>query len=597
MTGGFLVLAARGVNDRGGPATEMAGLLHAAGWARVFEADQLEAWTHGPRPPAVRWREDAKALVIGVTHPAIGESGDAEAAAWPEAAAGRAARLCRQVWGSYVALFRAAGSEPFSAFRDPSGTLDAATWTCGPFDVLASGLRCVPPKLQPPRLALDWDAIADFVRRPAALAGRSGLAGLALVAPGELRTLGDGGPARAIWRPADWIGRTEPTAERCRARLSEAVRGTVVAMAAPYGSILAEASGGLDSSIVGAALAAGGGAGKVAAALHYVGDRADSDERAWAARLCERWSLPLTCAPREVGAIDPLNDYTPWVEDLRPPMSGLDAWRDRDAALRLRACGADALLTGMGGDATLFQMPTARILSDLWRARGVGGLADPAWRDAPRWLRRSAWSTWAEALRALRRPRPAPPSPFAGPRARTPATSAAHPWLEGLEAAPPGKTLQIEALAALQITLGPNRRAEAGDVLHPLLAQPVLEACLAIPTWVLARGGRDRGLAREAFADILPPEIVARRSKGSLTSLFSRRVAASLDVLRPFLLDGVLANAGVLDRAAMEVALDADRLIWRSDGLALVRAVAIEAWVRHWQTRVPDLAGASRDRR
>jgi hypothetical protein len=47
----------------------------------------------------------------------------------------------------------------------------------------------------------------------------------------------------------------------------------------------------------------------------------------------------------------------------------------------------------------------------------------------------------------------------------------------------------------------------------------------------------------------------------------------------------------------MEAALDRDRLIWRSDGLPLVRAAAIEAWVRHWQTRVPDAVQASRHRR
>jgi asparagine synthase (glutamine-hydrolysing) len=378
--------------------------------------------------------------------------------------------------------------------------------------------------------------------------------------------------------------------------LADVVASAVQSMVAPYGRVLTECSGGLDSSIVNACLAARGEGGRVATVLHYVGDRPDSDERAWAAQLCDRWALPLSLATREVGRFDPEADFAELARDIRPPLSALDGWRDRDVSAQVRRHGAEAVLTGMGGDAAFFQMPSAQVLSDLWQARGLGGLQDPAWREVPRWLRRSAWSTAHEAVGALRRPGRAAQHPFAGPRVREPTTAPAHPWLVGVEAAPPGKRLQIAALTALQLTLGRNRRSAAADMLHPLLSQPVMETCLSIPSWVLVRGGRDRGLAREAFAELLPPALVSRRSKGSLTSLYSRRAAASLDVLRPYLLDGVLADAGVLDRAAMEVALDPDHLIWRADGLQLISATAIEAWARHWQTRVADAPHAARRR-
>jgi asparagine synthase (glutamine-hydrolysing) len=134
------------------------------------------------------------------------------------------------------------------------------------------------------------------------------------------------------------------------------------------------------------------------------------------------------------------------------------------------------------------------------------------------------------------------------------------------------------------------------DLIHPLLAQPMIELCLAIPSFELVRGGRDRALAREAFAAWLPPAVVQRRSKGGLFSWYARLAAASAPALRAHLLDGVLAGAGLLDRAAVEAALDPDDLIRTGDGVDLIAAAAVESWVRHWQTRIPDAAGAARPR-
>ena len=122
----------------------------------------------------------------------------------------------------------------------------------------------------------------------------------------------------------------------------------------------------------------------------------------------------------------------------------------------------------------------------------------------------------------------------------------------------------------------------------------MLELCLSVPSFELVRGGRDRALAREAFAPWLPASIVDRRSKGGLTSWYSRRVAASAPALREHLLDGVLARAGLLDGAAMEAALDPDDLIRSPDAVDLIGAAAVESWVRYWQTRVPDAAGVAR---
>jgi len=578
----------------------VAAAMAKSGWRLSAEGAGLQLWTREDRPAAVAGLSADEGMIVGhyfgdrALAPVSSGRGPCSAPAAPMQAA---QDLSREGWGSYLALLRDLGDGRWWAFRDPSGAVEAYTWRHGPVDILASGLAGLPRGLLPPSVALDWDAIAELLRRPAAQTWHSPLRGIAVVSPGDLHPLGAGGAeARAIWRPAQHVPdrrlRTAdpawPAQLRARARL--AVEG----LARPYRRLTSEVSGGLDSAIVNAALAEAGLSGRVVEALHYVGDRREGDERAWAAEVCARFGLPFATAQLDPAGFDPAEDFRDLARDLRPPFAALDAARDRDTAARLKASGSDAILTGEGGDAVFYQMPSPKVLADLWTAQGLGALRHPRNAEIARRLRRSVWSVWREAA--------VPPEALfslgalAGRRLRGPPMAPAHPWLADLGGVAPGKRLQIEALLGAQISAGPSRIAAASDLLQPLLAQPVMELALSIPSWELARGECDRGLAREAFAPWLPPSITARRSKGALTSFYARQAAASAEALRPYLLDGVLVGTGLLDREAVETALDPDALIRRADGLALISAAALEAWVRHWQTQVPDSPSAPRDR-
>jgi asparagine synthase (glutamine-hydrolysing) len=67
-----------------------------------------------------------------------------------------------------------------------------------------------------------------------------------------------------------------------------------------------------------------------------------------------------------------------------------------------------------------------------------------------------------------------------------------------------------------------------------------------------------------------------------------------MPALRPFLLDGALAEAGVLDRAKLDEALTVEQLIWGASPNQIMWAAATEAWVRHWQGRAGDSLSAPR---
>src|SRR5690606_23771257 len=110
--------------------------------------------------------------------------------------------------------------------------------------------------------------------------------------------------------------------------------------------------------------------------------------------------------------------------------------------------------------------------------------------QAARLSRRSVWAVLAAVWRARRDASP-PPSRLGLPGgwSRAPRRYR-HPWSADSEGLPPAKRLQVQALANMQLARADSRRRRAGGQLYPLLAQPVVEHALALPTFVLARGGR-----------------------------------------------------------------------------------------------------------
>jgi asparagine synthase (glutamine-hydrolysing) len=89
---------------------------------------------------------------------------------------------------------------------------------------------------------------------------------------------------------------------------------------------------------------------------------------------------------------------------------------------------------------------------------------------------------------------------------------------------------------------------------HPYSHRPLLEFLLAIPAHVLCGPGEPRRLMRRAFREVLPPEVVQRRSKASFTGTFLQSVRpaarALLERSKPLLLAeyGYVDNTKVRER-------------------------------------------------
>lgn len=116
--------------------------------------------------------------------------------------------------------------------------------------------------------------------------------------------------------------------------------------------------------------------------------------------------------------------------------------------------------------------------------------------------------------------------------------------------------------------------------LSPLIAQPLVETCLQVPSWYWFAERPNPAIARRGFAGLLPREIVERRSKGSPDSFIIEIHDAHRPLIRSMLLDGVLASRGLLDTAVLARVLDHRGPVTGHGFFRIMRLVDVEAWVR-----------------
>ena len=472
--------------------------------------------------------------------------------------------LMAQGWGAYLMIWRDSDGH-LNLVRDPTGAIDAVWWRRGGVTLVTDRPPAALDAVLPEDLAIDWERLGAVLATPSLLSDQLPLTGLTPVGAGCWARPELGGPDEVLWRPADFVRRGADDAPDAMVRVVDRV---VDRLMRSRRTVLAELSGGLDSAIVAGSLKATGHAGRVTF-VNYYGDDAEGDERRYAEAAAEQCGVPLEAVRKPVAAIAEA-DFMALASGLRPALQGVDPAYDRHAAGRLAALGADGLLTGQGGDSVFFQAPDPLVAADRFHRQGLRALHPAYLAAVGRWTRHSAWTVGRLALRG----RPRPP---VGPR---------HRWLEEDPDLPPGKRGQLERFVNCQLFWTDCLRARQAPLLNPLLSQPIVEHCLGVPSYRLTLGERDRGLARRAFAERVPPSIIDRRDKGDLSHFYGRVVRESAPTLAAFLLEGRLVANGVLDRADLEVDLDPARLLWREGANQPLLAAVVEAWARHWEARI-----------
>jgi asparagine synthase (glutamine-hydrolysing) len=493
--------------------------------------------------------------------------------------------LVQKFWGRYVAFFQIADGT-HRLLRDPRGSLPCFVMRDQGVRIAFSWLEDALHLLRdvaPPRV--NWPALQAFIQM-GALGGReTALEGVTRIFPGEVTDL-RGERSTLLWSAVN-IARSsnDLSVGEAALLLRETVRSCARAWASCYETILFRLSGGVDSSILLSCLGASATPTDVIC-VNYHSPGSDSDERSYARMTAMRVGRDLIERERDP---DFRLDRVATIARMPEPVHYVGRMNSRTDARMAAAHSAKALFTGAGGDPLFFEYPRWWPAADYLRVNGWDAGLAAATLDAARLGRVSVWKALVLALMQhvrpynVTQPMPGHAAAFLD-RTRHAAMERRrfiHPDL--IQAALPiGKLTQTGALMHSMVYYDPLEQDAAPELVTPLMSQPIVELCLGLPTYLLTHGGRGRGLARQAFAADLPPQVATRRSKGGMEEHMTEVLRRNRDFARDTLLGGELARRGLIDRTLIDEFLSGNPSA-RPGPVGQIHAlIGVELWLARW---------------
>jgi asparagine synthase (glutamine-hydrolysing) len=503
--------------------------------------------------------------------------------------------LARKFWGNFVAFIVNDAERARYVYNDPSGTLPCHyTRHRGVQLVFSSLSDCREMGL---KCEVNW----TFVRARAV----NGLLdlevpsflGMATVHRGECVRFderGDRVSSSVYWHPSKFDGAADLIVDPVMAAkaMRATVRSCVNTVASHHSSVLAQTSGGLDSSVVLGCLGEAPNKPRITCYTDYVRDSV-CDERRWARYASQRggyrhvelcrdprallfWDLPAL-AP----SMEPACYFTHW---LRGPT-------DRQLS---EEYGATAVFTGDGGDSSFCSTSFIYAVDHSIKRHGIGLRTLRTAASVATRRDRTVWSVLARSmgrvvfgtgqkdelrrLSALSSLVAVDTRMFVEKREGRRSSS----FLRSGGSVTQETLLRMGSLAFPPIfyDLSTSAHAEAPYTVSPLSAQPVYELCARIPVDIHFDGGRIRGLARRAFADVVPAPVLRRQWKDRPLLFVPQVIERNVGYLRETLLDGALVRERILDRTALELALRNGPTRSTAIGAEIVNHLDLELWIR-----------------
>jgi asparagine synthase (glutamine-hydrolysing) len=509
------------------------------------------------------------------------------------------ATLVDHFWGSYIAFLSDPGSNINYVVRDCSGAIPCYSTSHRKVSIVFSDINDLAGLGLPP-FELDPEYLSAFIYWPELQVNRCAARGITEVLAGQRLQQKHGVPhVSSLWNPCEVVrSGSIDSVTAARSALRSTTEYCIAAWASTYATVVLSLSGGLDSAIVLGCLS------RIAKRPHVICANRYSrlpgeDERSYARGAAELGGVELIelpwCSTKR--AFDgSLLAFPKTPKPFVPlPFVLLDAGSWNEVTNRYQA---QAVWTGQGGDHIFFNVPTSLGAADYiqthrWILSPRRTLT--AIVDAARYSREPYIAVWRNSRKLARSRAPWKSDIQAARTGKTRVSFLAyetlpanideyvmHPWLSHRDDLPKGKQLQIELMLELL------NRDRFSSVLygrperHPLVSQPLLELSLRIPIQILTVGGRQRGLARQAFKDVVPTEILAREDKGGTSSFWMQKIRDSQPFLRDLLLGGWLAKEGIVDRTSLEPHLCAGHPIRPAQWSPLAACIAAEMWARSW---------------
>lgn len=459
--------------------------------------------------------------------------------------------------------------------------------------------------------ALDEDYIADLFASGAHYGTHTPFAAIRRAGPGEALVVDGGGAIQSIitHRPAS--GRSAPSVrERAAKRLRELLTAAVRDALPGTGAILAELSGGLDSSSV-ACLAADVAPERCQYLSTLFSETPKADERAWIDVVRRDRDLPWHCV--DANRHPPFAAFPSRFQAepsrallLETYYEAVDAIVDK---VGREAAGA-TVLTGHGGDSVLFgDSPEPFFLADELIRRPWALL-----RTITDWQRSAAtprpFAYWLSRYalvprwRLLRGRRLLTPTRDGGPTRWMARDYSAGAGLAARSKAaylPSGLTAKDAYFwerirtSTVWLTTDIYQRPGAPKYRSPLLSLPLVEFMAGLPWQDQLEPDCDRPLQRAAMAGLLPKQTRLRRGKRGSDAAFYLALRRDTEWYALLTERPRVAERGYVDRSRWREAVDKARFGYVEDIGAFLCCCALEAWLRSVERHRANPAPWTRD--
>lgn len=494
----------------------------------------------------------------------------------------RGTRLIEDYWGPYVAILVRPAGGVIDIVRAPLGELPCYCFETAGATMIASDVDLLVTcgGLRP---AIAWGEVVNHLLVRDIRGPGTCLQDVRELQGGHRLTLAPTASAiETLWTPWSYAQERIDDAAEAAWRVRNSARACVAARASQQERILLLLSGGLDSSVVAACLA---DAGAAFDALTLVTDERTGDERSYARLVCEALGKRPIEAQRDVSRVDVARSGAGHLP--RPTVRLFVQESKRLIEATAAAAEYGAVYNGGGGDNVFCSLQSSGPAADRLRTAGPGRAFFRTVRDISRLAPASLWAVASDAIQRAWLGKPAlrhlPDPSFLSPQALASADAArSHPWLDLPEGALPGKAMHVRLLAYAQSFVEATDPQDALPSVAPLLSQPLVETCLAVPSWLWFENGRNRIVARRAFAADLPAAIVQRRSKGTPDSFVAAIFETHRSFIRTMLAEGMLAANGIIDLAATLRVLDDPGPAQGSGFRRVLELLDAETWARAW---------------
>jgi asparagine synthase (glutamine-hydrolysing) len=536
----------------------------------VFPRSYVDEFQDGSSPAPVKFDEDASEQLVR--------------------SAGR--DLIDRYWGSYVAFLNCPDRKRRWIIRDPVGRIPCQYTRIENVDVYFVRITDIEP-LSGVRRTVNQKFLRSYLMLGALSVRDTGINDVETLLPGECAEHSTTTRDRTFyWDAARFASDNHVTDERAAIDLTRrTVTACIHAWASRFDGLQLSLSGGLDSSIVAACLATAPTSPRIAARNFYASNP-NSDERAYARLVAERFGFALT--EEDAGTAYDLAPMTRIPRAVIPAGTLVDVDYWSADANRQRTLGLAASFDGNGGDELFYRgAPLPGAVDHAW-LHGLSRALFKVALDDSVLDKVSIWHTLNLAYRCGIQKRRwhvsqlVPPAQLHLLTDETRNISLSdpagwHPLYYKTPNLPPAKLLH-----ALLVTRGsggchiPVASPNAPAQIAPLNSQPFMELSMRIPTYLLRTGGRDRAIARKAFSASLPAEIIHRRSKAFADSQNQVTVDRNRKLVREMLLDGCLVRNRFLDRKRLESVLMGDLTDVRAEINEVVQYFSIETWWQRW---------------